>query len=184
MSENQIDINSLHHLVQRESESDTLMELNPNFYQNLSDYFGNLKKQEFDGVENKIKDKLIELSTELTAILINIRLAKISSTNSQDHSNMLDEEKFIFDSQEEKLERIEMIISSTINGKSKFLENLTENHKTKKIVIRFLSDVDELVGSDLERYGPFKSEDIATIPYENAQALISKNVATKIRIED
>ncbi len=184
MSENQIDINSLHHLVQRESESDTLMELNPNFYRNLSDYFGNLKKQEFDGVENKIKDKLIELSTELTTILINIRLAKISSTNSQDHSNMLDEEKFIFDSQEEKLERIEMIISSTINGKSKFLENLTENHKTKKIVIRFLSDVDELVGSDLERYGPFKSEDIATIPYENAQALISKNVATKIRIED
>ena len=184
MSENQIDINSLHHLVQRESESDTLMELNPNFYQNLSDYFGNLKKQEFDGVENKIKDKLIELSNELTIILINIRLAKISSTNSQDHSNMLDEEKFIFDSQEEKLERIEMIISSTINGKSKFLENLTENHKTKKIVIRFLSDVDELVGSDLERYGPFKSEDIATIPYENAQALISKNVATKIRIED
>lgn len=184
MSENQIDINSLHHLVQRESESDTLMELNPNFYQNLSDYFGNLKKQEFDGVENKIKDKLIELSNELTTILINIRLAKISSTNSQDHSNMLDEEKFIFDSQEEKLERIEMIISSTINGKSKFLENLTENHKTKKIVIRFLSDVDELVGSDLERYGPFKSEDIATIPYENAQALISKNIATKIRIED
>jgi DNA replication factor GINS len=184
MSENQIDIYSLHHLVQRESESDSLLDLNPNFYRNLSDYFGNLKKQEFDGVESKIKEKLIELSNDLTTILINIRLEKISSRNSMDYTNMLDEEKFIFDSQEEKEERIEMILSSTKNGKSKFLEHLAQNHKTKKIVIRFLSDVDEILGADLERYGPFKSEDIATIPYENAQALILKKVATKIRIED
>ena len=41
-----------------------------------------------------------------------------------------------------------------------------------------------MVGADLAKYGPFKAEDVATIPYENAQALISKNVATKIRWED
>ena len=52
------------------------------------------------------------------------------------------------------------------------------------MVIRFLHEVDEIVGSDLEKYGPFKTEDIATIPYENAQALIAKNVATKVHLED
>ena len=67
-----------------------------------------------------------------------------------------------------------MILSATINGKSKFLESLAQNHKTKKIVIRFLKDVDEIVGADLEKYGPFKTEDIATVPYENAQALVAK----------
>ncbi len=77
-----------------------------------------------------------------------------------------------------------MILSATINGKSKFLESLAENHKIKKIVVRFLEDVDEIVGADLEKYGPFKIEDIATIPYENAQALIAKNIATKVRWED
>jgi DNA replication factor GINS len=51
-------------------------------------------------------------------------------------------------------------------------------------VLRFLQNVDEIVGADLEKYGPFKPEDIATLPYENAQALITKNIATKIHWED
>ena len=185
MSEsNSIDINSLHNTVLRETENDSLLEIKPNFYRNLSDFIGNLRKQEFEGVENKIKETMIEMATELTSLLIHIRLEKISSSNDYDIGYLLDEEKFIIDSQDEQNERTEMILSATINGKSKFLESLAENHKIKKIVIRFLADVDEIVGADLEKYGPFKTEDIATIPYENAQALIAKNIATKVRWED
>jgi len=185
MSEsNQIDINSLHHIVLRETESDSILEIDPNFYRNLSDFIGNLRKQEFDGIENKIKDTMIEMAIELTSLLIKIRLEKISKSSDLEISHLLDEEKFIFDSQEDEKERIEMIISAIINGKSKFLESLAQNHKTKKIVIRFLNEVDEIVGADLEKYGPFKTEDIATIPYENAQALIAKNIATKVHWED
>ena len=185
MSEsNQIDINLLHHTVLRETENDSILEIDTNFYRNLSDFIGNLRKQEFDGVENKIKDTMIEMAIELTSLLIKIRLEKISKSSDFEISHLLDEEKFIFDSQEDKKERIEMIISAIINGKSKFLESLAQNHKTKKVVIRFLNEVDEIVGADLEKYGPFKTEDIATIPYENAQALIAKNVATKVHWED
>ena len=185
MSEsNTIDIHSLHHTVLRETENDSILEINPNFYRNLADFIGNLRKQEFDGIENKIKNTMIEMVTELTSLLIQIRLDKISKTSDLEISYLLDEEKFILDSQEDQRERIEMILSATINGKSKFLESLAQNHKTKKIVIRFLNEVDEIVGADLEKYGPFKTEDIATIPYENAQALISKNVATKVHWED
>jgi DNA replication factor GINS len=175
MSEsNTIDIHSLHNTVLRETENDSILEINPNFYRNLANFIGNLKKQEFDGIENKIKNTMIEMVTELTSLLIQIRLDKISKTSDLEISYLLDEEKFILDSQEDQRERIEMILSATINGKSKFLESLAQNHKTKKIVIRFLNEVDEIVGADLEKYGPFKTEDIATIPYENAQALISK----------
>ena len=185
MSEsNQITINSLHNTVLRETEETSLLEINQNYYRNLSDFIGNLKKQEFDGVESKIKDTMIEMATELASLLINIRLDKIFKLNDINIGNLLDEEKFILDSQEEQQERREMVLSATINGKSKFLESLAQNHKTKKIVIRFLNEVDEIVGSDLEKYGPFKTEDIATIPYENAQALIAKNIATKVRWED
>ena len=185
MSEsNQIDINSLHHTVLRETENDSLLEIKPNFYRSLSDFIGNLRKQEFDGVENKIKDTMIEMASELTSLLIHIRLEKIFDSNDYDIGHLLDEEKYILDSQDEQNERIEMILSATINGKSKFLESLAENHKIKKVVIRFLSEIDEIVGADLEKYGPFQAEDIATIPYENAQALIAKNIATKVRWED
>ena len=185
MSEtNEIDLNKLHHIVLRETESDTIQEINPDFYRNLSDFIGDLKKQEFDGVESKIKDAIINTATELASLLINIRLDKISKLNNIDFKNLLDEEKFILDAEEEQRERTEMILSATINGKSKFLESISQNHKTKTVVIRFLQEVDEIIGADLEKYGPFKIEDIATIPYENAQALIAKNIATKIRWED
>ena len=185
MSESsQIDINSLHHIVLRETESDSILEIDPTFYRNLSDFIGNLRKQEFDGTENKIKDTMIEMAIELTSLLIKIRLEKILKSSDLEISHLLDEEKFIFDSQENGQERIEMIISAIINGKSKFLESLAQNHKTKKVVIRFLNEVDEIVGADLEKYGPFRTEDIATIPYENAQALIAKNIATKVHWED
>ena len=185
MSEsNPIDIHSLHHTVLRETENDSILEINPNFYRNLADFIGNLRKQEFDGIENKIKNTMLEMITELTSLLIQIRLDKISKTSDLEISYLLDEEKFILDSQEDQRERIEMILSATINGKSKFLESLAQNHKTKKIVIRFLNEVNEIVGADLEKYGPFKTEDIATIPYENAQALIAKNIATKVHWED
>ena len=179
-----IDINSLHHIVLRETESDSILEIDPNFYRNLSDFIGNLRKQEFDGIENKIKDTMIEMAIELTSLLIKIRLEKILKSSDLKISHLLDEEKFIFDSQENEQERIEMIISAIINGKSKFLESLAQIHKTKKVVIRFLNEVDEIVGADLEKYGPFRTEDIATIPYENAQALIAKNIATKVHWED
>ncbi len=185
MSElNQIDINSLHYAVLRETENDSILETDPGFYRDLSEFIGNLRKQEFDGVESKIKDTMIEMATELASLLLRTRLEKVTKSSDAQFDNLLDEEKFILDSQEEQSERTEMILSATINGKSKLLESLAQNHKTKKVVIRFLQGVDELVGADLEKYGPFKTEDIATVPYENAQALISKNMATKIRWED
>jgi DNA replication factor GINS len=185
MSEtNEIDLNKLHHIVLRETESDSIQEINPDFYRHLSNFIGDLKKQEFDGVESKIKETIIDTATELTSLLINIRLDKITKSDNIDFKNLLDEEKFILDAEEEQRERTEMILSATINGKSKFLESISQNHKTKTVVIRFLKEVDEIIGADLEKYGPFKTEDIATIPYENAQALIAKNIATKVRWED
>ena len=70
MSESkQFDISELHHIVLRETENDSIQEIDPNFYRQLSDFIGNLKKQEFDGVESKIKERLIQMATELTSLL-------------------------------------------------------------------------------------------------------------------
>jgi len=185
MSEyNEITINSLHAIVLREIESDSIQEIESNFYRNLSDFLGNLKKQEFDGIESKIKQSLINMVSELASLLLQIRLQKTITSEKINFTNLLDEEKFILDSEEQKLERTEMILSATVNGKSKLLESISQSHKTKTVVLRFLKEVDEIVGVDLEKYGPFKQEDIATLPYENAQALISKKAATKIHWED
>jgi len=61
---------------------------------------------------------------------------------------------------------------------------ISQKNKTKSLVVRFLKEVDQIVGADLEKYGPFKSEDVATLPYDNAQALIAKKIAMKVLLED
>lgn len=180
----EININSLHLTVLRETENEAVQELDSNFYTLISDFIGKLKREEYDNIEAKIKAELVEITTKFTTLLLNIRLQKVKSRDSLDFSNLLDEEKFVLDGEEEARERTEMILSATLNGKSKLLESISHRHKTKSTVVRFIKEMDQIMGADLEKYGPFKTEDIATIPYENAQALIAKKIAQKIRLEE
>ena len=184
MSAPEIDLNYLHTTVMRETESDFAHELDPNFYRLVSEFLGNLKKQEYDGMENKIKESMIDTATELVSLLIDIRIAKFTAMKKPDIKNLLDEEKFILDSHEQQHERTETISSAIVYGKSKLLESISQKHKTKLVAVRFLQNIDEFVGADLEKYGPFRAEDIATIPYENAQALTGKDATTKVNWQD
>lgn len=180
----EIDINSLYVIVLRETENETPQEIDSNLYILISNFIGKLKREEYDNIEAKIKENLVNIITNLTSLLLNIRLEKTKSSENLDFSNLLDEEKFVLDREEEIRERTEMILSATLNGRSKLLESISQNHKTKSIVLRFLKEVEQIVGTDLKKYGPFKTEDIATLPYENAHALIAKNMAMKVRLED
>ena len=178
-----LNLKNLHVTVLQEFQSDDIQELENDFFRNLSNIIGKLKNEEYDGIEKKAKNQIISTVTNLTELLINKRLEKISNSTTS-YSILTDEEKFVIDSNDEMNERKDMIISGIINGKSKFLETTSTKHKTKPVTVRFVKEFAEIVGVDLEKYGPFKPEDIATIPNENAQALISNGVALKVRIEE
>ena len=178
-----LDLKNLHVIVTQEFKTDELQELGTGFYKNLSNFIGKLKNEEYDGIEKKTKNQIISTATNLTELLINKRLEKISTISMISYRTLSDEEKFIVDSNDEMNERKNMILSGIINGKSKFLEITSTKHKIKPVTVRFVKEFDEIVGVDLEKYGPFKPEDIATIPNENAQALISNGIALKIIIE-
>ena len=179
-----LDLKNLHVVVMREFQTDEPQEIGTSFFRNLSNFIGNLKNGEYDGIEKKTQNQIILTATNLIELLINKRLEKISMSPKNSYSILTDEEKFIIDSNDEMYERKNMIISGIINGKSKLLEITSEKHKTKPVTVRFVKEFDEIIGVDLEKYGPFKPEDIATIPNENAQSLISNGIALKVRIEE
>ena len=181
--QNEINVNFLHSIVLQEYENNSIQKIDSTLYNSISKFIGNLKSQEYDGLEAKIKAGLVDMLTELTSSLLKTRLEK-AILNNADHSALLDEEKYILNSQEEMIERREIILSGIINGKSKLLESITQNNKTKLIAVRFLEEVEELSGADAKKYGPFKPEDIATLPYEDAQNLITKKSAVKIHWEN
>jgi DNA replication factor GINS len=60
----------------------------------------------------------------------------------------------------------------------------SEPAKARLQVVRFLSDFPAIIGVDLKTYGPFKSEDIATLPAENASALINQGVVKQVRFSE
>jgi len=181
---NKIDLNSLYVILLRETENDLIQDISPDLYLSISDFIGRLKTEDYDSIEKKVKDKLISMITNITSLLLKIRLEKATKSKNKEFSNLVDEEKFILDSHEEMKEKKEMILSGTLNGKSKLLETIAHNYKIKPIIVRFLKETEQILGADLEKYGPYKVEDIANIPLENAQALISKKIATKIFWED
>ncbi len=122
-----------------------------------------------------------------------------TKSNLIDTSSLLREEKVIFDSIAELLDTYrEAILYSVLNEKMPFMQqfegkaenkNPREDFKTaldlKKStkLVRFASPVPKFVGPELEEYGPFSEEDIANLPVEVADILISKGKAEEIKEE-
>jgi len=105
----------------QESESDTIQEIDSNLYNSVSKFIKNLKSEEYDGVEAKINQVMINMITDTTSTLLKLRLEKAILENSN-QSILLNEEKYILDSKKEMLERKETILSGILNGKPHSLD--------------------------------------------------------------
>ncbi|ABK78464.1 uncharacterized protein conserved in archaea [Cenarchaeum symbiosum A] len=179
----EVDASLLYSIVLREVQSDAAQELDPGIYRAVSEYLGKLRHEEYEGTEKRIKDATAGMVGGLASYLLMVRLEK-AAAGGADHANLLDEEKFIVHSQEEMGERRGVIESGILSGRPGLLESVAQKYKTRPVVVRFLQKTDRMMGADMESYGPFKAEDVAALPYENAQALISKKIADRVRWED
>ena len=117
-----IDANLLYTILKNEFENNTIQKVDSNFYQKTSEFIGNLKNQEYDGVEAKIKNAMVEMATEMVSLFLKIRLEK-AILDGSNKPHLLAEEKHILDSQKEMEERKETILSRILDGKSKLLES-------------------------------------------------------------
>ena len=122
MSEqNEININYLHRLVLQELENDVVQEIKSDLYNSISKLLKNLKNEKHDGVEEKLNQAMIDMITEITSVLLKLRLEKATLGNSN-KSVLLDEEKYILDSRAEMVERRETILSGILKGEPHSLD--------------------------------------------------------------
>lgn len=179
-----IDVSSMYSILLREIENDSVQEIDPQLYSNIAELLSKLKNQGYDGIESKIKDSLVQMLTDMVSLLLKIRIDKTIKSDELDYTNLLDEERYILDSEDQLRQRKDTILAATLNGRLKLLETVAKNHKSRTVVVRFLKPIDQIVGSDLQKYGPFEAEEVATLPFENARALITKKIAIKVSWED
>ena len=123
MSEqNKININYLHRLALQESETDAIQKIDSNLYISVSELIKKLKSEERDGIKAKINQAMINMITDVTSILLRLRLEKAVLENSN-QSVLLNEEKYVLDSKKEMTERRETILSGILNGKPHNLDS-------------------------------------------------------------
>jgi DNA replication factor GINS len=174
-----------YNILLKEYQISSLQEIPYDTYQRLAITIGNLKAKEYDIIENKIVQKIIENLSIISNLLLQTRIEKIMIGNINSnleigYSKMTDEEKFIIDG-EIQLKRNKKEITTLIsNGQSKILEKIIGRIKQKKLLIMFIKPMEQFVGVDMYKYGPFKVGDVANLPFENALSLVNNKIASEI----
>ena len=196
---------TLFELLKREKDTTDLQKLEPNFFNYFVDYLNGKKnmldKEDtlFSYDEKKKVEKQIENAKRIIKEIyerrekkiLNIALMKSrTKSNVIDTSALLENEKMFVDEIVKVLnlfrnEVINNIITgeyaskAAVESEKKDEKNMPGEDKSTKIV-RFLYAVPKFVGKELEEYGPFAEEDIANLPAEIADVLISKGNVEEI----
>lgn len=202
-STNLIKIEEIFNILKGEIHLDSGPQPVPNnFYQNISNLVSLLKEQnekgypelqkEKDGTTEKISKQinsnLVNLVVKLTTLIFVLRCKKIfNSSKSQsifEYSNLTDEEKYVFFGNREREQRINIILNMLLEGKSKTLEKIVSSINQNFVIIRFLDSMEQFVGVNMNKYGPYQRDDVAILPFENARSIIENNRAVEIRKVD
>ena len=203
---------TLYELLNREKERTDLQKLEPSFFSDTIDYIKDKKKileaksdSVFASEERKKTERQLENICKILKELYERREKKIISLSldkSRTKSNLIDttallkEEKVVFEALTRLLDNYrDAILYSVLNEKMPFMQDLEEKKpqskefktalelKKETRLVRFTNPVPKFVGTELEEYGPFEAEDIANLPAEIADVLISKSKADEIKEE-
>jgi DNA replication factor GINS len=187
-------IEDVYNLLVTEIQIPTLQSISLDTYQNIATLLGNIKGQGYEGIEAKIRDRMVEMISKSAQLLLECRHQKLkeyqheilSSSSAAatvvDYSKLTDEEKYILDGEKESDKRRNAVLAATINGRPKVMELMSAKIRAKQIVIRFIKSMEQFVGVDMTKYGPFQEEDVAVLPFENARSFIEKGIAIEIHI--
>jgi DNA replication factor GINS len=177
-------LKDVYKMLEKEIETPTLQSLEPDTFQKIAETLGGLKGQAYEGIEAKVRDEMVEMLATSSCLMIETRQSKMSSGDEPlDYSKLTDEEKYILDSKRESSKRIDEVIAALVKGRPKVLESISARMRSKQIVVRFLKSIEAFVGIDMNKYGPYEQEDVATLPFENARSIIDGGGAIEACIE-
>lgn len=171
----------------RERGSGELQPLPKDFYRRLSLYFR--RRLELSRIVDpkSVSAEAIQAETEnalrVFTKLYKLRVHKIISmaleSTEVPRANLTEEESTLLDYIRAFKEAYDKLAEAVSEGMEPKLPPLRAE---EMVLVRFLKESPAIVGVDLKNYGPFKPEDVAYIPKENADILEKKGVAAKIDV--
>ena len=177
-------LKDVYKILEKEIETPTLQSIEPDTFQKIAEALGSLKGQVYEGVEANVRDRMVEMLEISSILMIETRQIKISSREETlDYSKLTDEEKYILDGKRESNKRVDEVVAALVKGRPKVLESISAKMRSKQIVVRFLKPIEAFVGIDMNKYGPYTQEDVASLPFENARSIIDSGGAIEAYVD-
>ena len=156
-----------------EEDAPALQKLPRDFYYRISRYTQKIKRSagaNSSEVANRLIVRQVDMIDSMTRELIALRAKKAI----QKHTSfeLLPEERYVWSLREKSEKRLSAFVEAVSAGQPSFIEFAQKSVTERSVIVKFIKHVDELVGLDLRRYGPFEVEDIASLPAANAEILI------------
>ena len=185
-------LNFISGLLLKEVQIPTLQYLSPDTFQMIARFIRNLSLQKYEDIELKIRDELIRLTSLATRLLIEVRCLKLISEidegldlpailASEQYSKLTEEEKYVLEANLDAFKKKESLVLASTEGREKMLKIFSKLVHSRKVIVRFLKPIEQFIGVDMNKYGPFLREDVAVLPFENARSLIEDGTAEEIR---
>lgn len=178
-------LETLEQLIEAEELSERPTKLPSDIYSRIATYTQKLRKgvgTDDEDVISRITRRQLKLIEGMAGQLLNRRLAK--TVNRRDTRDLLPEEKYLCEAYNRSKLTREKFMSALTNGQPSFFAILQKQQMQRMVTIRFMKPLEEVMGFDLNRYGPFKVHDVAQIPSGNAEALISNGDAVEVDTKD
>jgi len=177
----------LNEVWKRELENDELEKLSADFYSRIADYLRRLKEESRMLDKRTVKASLLKKEMQnvkrMVHDLIRTRYKKIvikAAKGEKIQSNVLTvEEEKIYAGCSSLAETYWSFAKNILRG---YVQKVDVEQRHKKAVLRFLKAVPAIIGADMKTYGPFKVEDVASLPIENAKVLIKQALAEKVEV--
>lgn len=189
---------SIFEILMREKTKEELQKLSPTIFADLVNYIAEKRKSvdttAIDAFSLEEKERSARQLQNINRMLVELyerrekkvlNMAMIRSRTGADIVNtdpLLSEEKLFFDAVVAQLDYYRnSILFKVLNAQpteAKRPEPAAATAETK--VVRFLHSVPKFVGKELEIYGPYGEEDIASLPNDIADVLIEKGRVEEI----
>jgi len=177
----------LYNAWKRELENVELEKLLSDFYSRITDYLRRLKEEGRMLDKRTIKARL--LKDEMRNVkrmvheLIQARYRKLVNRAAKGEkipSGFLTmEEKKSYAEALPLAEAYYSLAEKILRG---YAQKVNVEQKHGNAVLRFLKEVPEIVGADMKTYGPFKIEDVASLPLDNSKILVKQGLAERVEV--
>ncbi|HEY4698786.1 MAG TPA: hypothetical protein VIH27_00235 [Nitrososphaerales archaeon] len=178
-------LTNIHNLIKEELNSEDLQKIPNTTYQDVANYI----KETRNLVDESNRDIISSLARRERAILsnlavrlLNIRIEKVKTIVIEESNgvNLTSEEKYLIESSSLFRKRLNKLSRALVNGQTAVLSNVSQLISSRYVIVRFLKENSALIGVDLAKYGPFKKEDVASLPLDNVKPLLKQGIVQEI----